>query len=126
MGRIPTKVRRLELVPLHCRRFAEESYASLFAPEYQTGREISSDTDFTTWLVEACAYTERCKLAASCRSLLAGDRSTAAPRDRLQAGSYIAHPGVNRRRASERPDLISTAQSSTREITPSKNCRLRV
>lgn len=37
---------------LHCRRFAQKSYASLLAPEYQSGREIFDDAGFTAWLAE--------------------------------------------------------------------------
>jgi hypothetical protein len=37
-------------VLLHCRRFAEPSYASLLAPDYQMFKEIASDAGLQDWL----------------------------------------------------------------------------
>lgn len=37
-------------VLLHCRRFADPSYAQLLARDYQFYREIATDTDLATWL----------------------------------------------------------------------------
>jgi len=35
---------------LHCRRFAEESYRELLAPEYRGGRVIATDGELGDWL----------------------------------------------------------------------------
>jgi hypothetical protein len=35
---------------LHCRRFAEVSYANLLAPEYQHGAILGSDEELAEWL----------------------------------------------------------------------------
>ncbi|HEY1792358.1 MAG TPA: helicase C-terminal domain-containing protein [Opitutaceae bacterium] len=37
-------------VILHCRRFAEEGYARLLAPEYQGGRVVDDDASMAAWL----------------------------------------------------------------------------
>ncbi|OHE88739.1 MAG: hypothetical protein A3G75_05580 [Verrucomicrobia bacterium RIFCSPLOWO2_12_FULL_64_8] len=52
LGRLVRAPGQRAKVLLHCRRFAEESYADLLAPEYQTGREIASDADLAAWLAE--------------------------------------------------------------------------
>jgi len=40
-------------VLLHCRRFAEEEYAALLAPEYQGGSLIQNEAGLDLWLREA-------------------------------------------------------------------------
>lgn len=42
-------------VLLHCRRFAEPSYAQLLARDYQFYREIATDADLATWLSQGGA-----------------------------------------------------------------------
>jgi hypothetical protein len=42
-------------VLLHCRRFAEPSYASLLAADYQFYREIDGEADLRDWLGAASA-----------------------------------------------------------------------
>lgn len=37
-------------VLLHCRRFLEPSYASLLAPDYQSGAPLHADADLANWL----------------------------------------------------------------------------
>ncbi len=37
-------------VLLHCRRFAEPTYASLLASDYQMFREVASASDLKAWL----------------------------------------------------------------------------
>jgi DNA excision repair protein ERCC-2 len=50
LGRLVRAPGQRAKVLLHCRRFAETSYASLLASEYQFGREIASDADLAAWL----------------------------------------------------------------------------
>jgi len=50
LGRLVRAPGQRARVLLHCRRFADPSYASLLAPEYQLGREIVATTDLTDWL----------------------------------------------------------------------------
>ena len=38
-------------VLLHCRRFAEPSYAALLAVDYQMFAEVASDSDLRDWLL---------------------------------------------------------------------------
>jgi DNA excision repair protein ERCC-2 len=53
LGRLVRAPGQQARVLLHCRRFAEESYASLLSPEYQHGALIRSDTDLATWMDSA-------------------------------------------------------------------------
>ncbi|HYC72621.1 MAG TPA: helicase C-terminal domain-containing protein [Opitutaceae bacterium] len=50
LGRLVRAPGHRARVLLHCRRFAEPSYAALLAPEYQQGREIGSDAELREWL----------------------------------------------------------------------------
>ena len=53
LGRLVRAPGQRAKVLLHCRRFALESYATLLAPEYQSGRDIADDADLAAWLDEA-------------------------------------------------------------------------
>ena len=35
---------------LHCRRFADPTYAALLASDYQMFREVAADADLRAWL----------------------------------------------------------------------------
>ncbi len=50
LGRLVRAPGQRAKVLLHCRRFAELSYSSLLAPEYQFYREIASTADLQEWL----------------------------------------------------------------------------
>ena len=50
LGRLVRAPGQKAKVLLHCRRFAEPSYASLLAADYQMYAEIGSDSDLTDWL----------------------------------------------------------------------------
>ncbi len=50
LGRLVRAPGQHARILLHCRRFAETSYASLLAREYQFGREIISESDLSDWL----------------------------------------------------------------------------
>lgn len=50
LGRLVRAPGQRAKVLLHCRRFAEPAYASLLAPEYQFGREITDDAGLRDWL----------------------------------------------------------------------------
>jgi Rad3-related DNA helicase len=50
LGRLVRAPGQRAKVLLHCRRFAETSYASLLAPEYQLYREIANEADLDGWL----------------------------------------------------------------------------
>ncbi len=50
LGRLVRAPGQHAKVLLHCRRFADSSYASLLAREYQFGREIAHETDLVSWL----------------------------------------------------------------------------
>jgi Rad3-related DNA helicase len=50
LGRLVRAPGQRAKVLLHCRRFAETSYASLLAPEYQHYREIADDAGLQEWL----------------------------------------------------------------------------
>lgn len=50
LGRLVRAPGQKAKVLLHCRRFAEPSYAALLAADYQLFREIASDADFREWL----------------------------------------------------------------------------
>jgi len=51
LGRLVRAPGQKARVLLHCRRFAEPSYASLLAADYQLFAEIGSDSDLKDWLV---------------------------------------------------------------------------
>ncbi len=51
LGRLVRAPGQKAKVLLHCRRFAEPSYASLLAADYQMFKEIGSDSDLREWLV---------------------------------------------------------------------------
>jgi DNA excision repair protein ERCC-2 len=50
LGRLVRAPGQRAKVLLHCRRFAETSYSSLLAPEYQFYQEITDDTALREWL----------------------------------------------------------------------------
>jgi DNA excision repair protein ERCC-2 len=50
LGRLVRAPGHKAKVLLHCRRFAEPSYASLLAADYQLYREIANDADLKAWL----------------------------------------------------------------------------
>jgi Rad3-related DNA helicase len=50
LGRLVRAPGHQAKVLLHCRRFAEPSYASLLATDYQMYAEIASDSDLQEWL----------------------------------------------------------------------------
>ncbi len=50
LGRLVRAPGQKAKVLLHCRRFAEPSYASLLAADYQMFAEVSSDSDLHDWL----------------------------------------------------------------------------
>ncbi len=50
LGRLVRAPGQRAKVLLHCRRFAESSYSSLLAPEYQFYREIGGEADLREWL----------------------------------------------------------------------------
>ena len=50
LGRLVRAPRQRARVLLHCRRFAEPSYAILLSPEYRQGALIDSDEGLGTWL----------------------------------------------------------------------------
>ncbi|HET7537239.1 MAG TPA: helicase C-terminal domain-containing protein, partial [Candidatus Didemnitutus sp.] len=50
LGRLVRAPGQRAKVLLHCRRFAESSYSSLLAPEYQFYREVTSEADLREWL----------------------------------------------------------------------------
>jgi Rad3-related DNA helicase len=50
LGRLVRAPGQHAKVLLHCRRFAEPSYASLLAMDYQLYREIAADSDLADWL----------------------------------------------------------------------------
>jgi phage tail protein X len=50
LGRLVRAPGQRAKVLLHCRRFADSSYASLLAPEYQFYREVASEADLREWL----------------------------------------------------------------------------
>jgi Rad3-related DNA helicase len=51
LGRLVRAPGQKAKVLLHCRRFAEPSYASLLAADYQQFAEISSDAELSAWLL---------------------------------------------------------------------------
>ena len=50
LGRLVRAPGQKAKVLLHCRRFAEPSYASLLAADYQMFAEINSEDDVREWL----------------------------------------------------------------------------
>jgi DNA excision repair protein ERCC-2 len=50
LGRLVRAPGQNAKILLHCRRFAEESYLRLLAPEYRTSHILTEDTDLTDWL----------------------------------------------------------------------------
>jgi Rad3-related DNA helicase len=52
LGRLVRAPDQRAHVLLHCRRFAEPSYASLLAPEYRRACLIATDADLAAWLEE--------------------------------------------------------------------------
>ena len=52
LGRLVRAPGQRARVILHCRRFLEPSYASLLAPDYQTGTNLLDDDDLARWLAQ--------------------------------------------------------------------------
>ena len=50
LGRLVRAPGQRARILLHCRRFAEVSYAQLLAPDYQFGQNLLDDTDLAAWL----------------------------------------------------------------------------
>ncbi len=50
LGRLVRAPGQRARVILHCRRFRDESYASLLASEYQLGTSLADDAEFGAWL----------------------------------------------------------------------------
>ena len=50
LGRLVRAPGQKTKVLLHCRRFAEVSYASLLAPEYQLGPHLATEAELAAWL----------------------------------------------------------------------------
>ena len=50
LGRLVRAPGQRARVLLHCRRFADPSYAALLAPEYRRGWTVAEDAEFTRWL----------------------------------------------------------------------------
>ena len=50
LGRLVRAPGQRARVLLHCRRFADLSYAQLLAPDYQFGQNLHSDADLAAWL----------------------------------------------------------------------------
>lgn len=59
LGRLVRAPGHRAKVLLHCRRFAEPTYAALLAPEYQFGREVASEADLLDWLGSESKAAER-------------------------------------------------------------------
>lgn len=51
LGRLVRAPGQKAKVLLHCRRFAEVSYASLLAPEYQFGPHLTTEAELAAWLI---------------------------------------------------------------------------
>lgn len=51
LGRLVRAPGQKAKVLLHCRRFAEVSYASLLAPEYQFGPHLATEAELAAWLL---------------------------------------------------------------------------
>jgi Rad3-related DNA helicase len=52
LGRLVRAPGQRARVLLHCRRFAELSYAQLLARDYQFGQNLHSDAELTAWLTQ--------------------------------------------------------------------------
>ncbi|MBL4575652.1 MAG: PD-(D/E)XK nuclease family protein [Opitutaceae bacterium] len=52
LGRLVRAPGQRTQVLLHCQRFADPSYHSLLAPEYQTASHITNDSEFSQWLAD--------------------------------------------------------------------------
>ena len=50
LGRLVRAPGQQATVLLHCRRFADPSYANLLAPEYRAGEVLATDEDLAAWL----------------------------------------------------------------------------
>jgi Rad3-related DNA helicase len=50
LGRLVRAPGQQARVLLHCRRFADPSYATLLSPEYQRGEHLATDQQLTAWL----------------------------------------------------------------------------
>ena len=50
LGRLVRAPGQRARVILHCRRFRDETYASLLASEYQLGTSLADDAEFGAWL----------------------------------------------------------------------------
>ena len=50
LGRLVRAPGQKAKVLLHCRRFADTSYSSLLAMEYQFYREVASESELHDWL----------------------------------------------------------------------------
>lgn len=54
LGRLVRAPGQRARVLLHCRRFAEISYAQLLARDYQFGQNLTTDADLAAWLSRPC------------------------------------------------------------------------
>ncbi len=50
LGRLVRAPGQRAQILLHCRRFAEQDYCSLLAPEYREGQHLRTDADLDAWL----------------------------------------------------------------------------
>jgi Rad3-related DNA helicase len=50
LGRLVRAPGQRARILLHCRRFADVSYAQLLAPDYQFGQNLLDDSDLAAWL----------------------------------------------------------------------------
>jgi DNA excision repair protein ERCC-2 len=53
LGRLVRAPGQRARVLLHCRRFAELSYAQLLARDYQFGKNLLDDRDLSNWLSQS-------------------------------------------------------------------------
>ena len=61
LGRLVRAPGQHATILLHCRRFAEPSYAALLAPEYRDGAVLGSDGELADWLgIDAPADGANC------------------------------------------------------------------
>lgn len=68
LGRLVRAPGQRARVLLHCRRFAELSYAQLLARDYQFGQNIATDSELTAWLDQTCLTPQK-HLCSPSRSL---------------------------------------------------------
>jgi Rad3-related DNA helicase len=59
LGRLVRAPGQRARVLLHCRRFAELSYAQLLARDYQFGQNISTASELTAWLDQTCLTPQK-------------------------------------------------------------------